>query len=32
VLLVRDRLQGATMDSRGALVNLARWWVTDQRN
>lgn len=32
VLLVRDRLQGATMDSRGALVNLARWWVTDQQN
>ncbi len=27
VLLVRDRLQGAVMDGRGALVNLARWWL-----
>lgn len=32
VLLVRDRLQGATMDIRGALVNLSRWWLADQQN
>jgi peptide/nickel transport system substrate-binding protein len=32
VLLVRDRLQGAIMDGRGALVDLPQWWVAGDRN
>ncbi|HKJ93450.1 MAG TPA: ABC transporter substrate-binding protein [Longimicrobiales bacterium] len=29
VFLVRDRLHDASMDIRGALVNLPKWWVSD---
>jgi peptide/nickel transport system substrate-binding protein len=29
LVLMRDRVQGADMDTRGALVNVQKWWVTD---
>ncbi|HUF51189.1 MAG TPA: ABC transporter substrate-binding protein [Longimicrobiales bacterium] len=29
LVLMRDRLQGADMDVRGAFVNVQKWWVTD---
>jgi peptide/nickel transport system substrate-binding protein len=29
LIVVRERLQGAQMDVRGALLTLPRWWVTN---
>jgi peptide/nickel transport system substrate-binding protein len=31
MVLLRDRVQDVEMDVRGALLNVARWWVTDPR-
>lgn len=31
LVLVQDRVRGADMDIRGALVNVAGWWVTNRR-
>jgi len=29
LVVMRERVQGADMDSRGTLVNVQKWWVTD---
>jgi ABC-type transport system substrate-binding protein len=28
---VSDRIQGVEMDARGTLVNIAEWWIPEQR-